>query len=172
MNAGTTPQPPTIQPISATFNETAVTVEVDPLTPLADVLRNELSLTGTKLGCRAGDCGSCTVLVNQIPIVSCLMPIAHVDGAAVTTIEGLTTNGALHAVQEALHRRNASQCGYCIPGIVMAAVAIVEHGGGPTRTEIVRDLGGNLCRCTGYEAIIDAIADACEGQLVPDEDSQ
>ncbi|WP_426245011.1 (2Fe-2S)-binding protein [Nocardioides sp. LHG3406-4] len=149
--------------------DVSVTVEVNgkveqgavpPLKPLADFLRDDLGLTGTKLGCRAGDCGSCTVLLDDVPVASCLMPMSQVGERKVTTIEGLAGEGALSPLQQAFRANNASQCGFCIPGILMASVPFLNRPDDTDRDEIVRGLAGNLCRCTGYESIVDAIAEA------------
>ena len=137
-------------------------LEVAPLVALADVLRDELGLTGTKLGCRAGDCGTCTVLVDGVAVTSCLMPVAQAAGRDITTIEGLAAeDGELHPVQAAFAANNASQCGYCIPGFIVAAAETCASGQQVSRADIVAGLSGNLCRCTGYESIVDAIADVC-----------
>ena len=141
--------------VSMTVNGRPETVRGPALRPLADVLRDDLDLTGTKLGCRAGDCGSCTVLLDGEPVASCLLPAVRADGRAVTTIEGLADGDDLHPVQRAFRDRNASQCGYCIPGLVMAAVGLLDDD-----EDIPRALAGNLCRCTGYESVVAAIADA------------
>jgi len=165
--------------LALTVNGTAVTVEVHPLTPLAHVLRDELGLTGTKLGCGGGDCGSCTVLLedgdgDRRPVASCLLPVVRAAGCSVTTIEGLAGLAAaaglvdveaLHPVQESFRRNNASQCGYCIPGLVMASVELVEGDEPLGRDEVRRLLAGNLCRCTGYESIVDAICEAQQTRL-------
>ena len=140
-------------------NGRAARVEGSPLRPLASVLRDELGLTGTKLGCEAGDCGSCTVLLDGTAIVSCLTPVAHAEGRAVVTVEGLAPDAHLHPLQDAFRRHNASQCGFCIPGILMAAVGLVERRR-LDRADVVAGLAGNLCRCTGYESIVDAVLDA------------
>jgi carbon-monoxide dehydrogenase small subunit len=144
--------------ISVVVNGRRETVRVPPLRPLADVLRDDLDLTGTKLGCRAGDCGSCTVLLDGEAVASCLLPAIRADGHEVTTIEGLESAGELHPLQRAFRDQNASQCGYCIPGLIMASVGLVdgEHPDG----DISRALAGNLCRCTGYESIVAAVAQA------------
>ena len=147
-------------------NGTATELDVHPVRTLASVLRDDLGLTGTKLGCQAGDCGSCTVLLDGVPVTSCLVPVARADGARVVTIEGLAASGALHPLQEAFKQRNASQCGFCIPGIIVGALELVEREGPLTRDEVVTGLAGNLCRCTGYETIVDAILDAHQGREV------
>ena len=144
-----------------TVNGVQRVVDAPPLTALADVLRDELGLTGTKLGCRAGDCGSCTVLVDGVAVTSCLMPFAQAEDREVVTIEGLAGDHDLHPLQAAFAAHNASQCGYCIPGFIMAAA-----GAAPSsprdRQQVVDDLAGNLCRCTGYESIVAAVRDAEE----------
>lgn len=146
--------------ISLVVNGNPVAVRAHPLRPLADVLRDELDLTGTKLGCRAGDCGSCTVLLDGDAVASCLLPVARAAGRAVTTIEGLASGDTLHPVQQAFRDHNASQCGYCLPGLVMAAVGLVEDTAPIEDADIPRLLAGNLCRCTGYESVVAAIAQA------------
>jgi aerobic-type carbon monoxide dehydrogenase small subunit (CoxS/CutS family) len=142
--------------ISLEVNGRPETVRAHPLRPLADVLRDDLDLTGTKLGCRAGDCGSCTVLLDGVAVASCLLPVTRAEGRKVTTIEGLSTGDELHPVQRAFRDQNASQCGFCIPGLVMASVELVDD----TDADIPRALAGNLCRCTGYESVVAAIAEA------------
>lgn len=152
-----------------TVNGAVTEVRTDPLRPLADVLRDDLDLTGTKLGCQAGDCGSCTVLIEGRAVASCILPVAQVADRDVVTIEGLAdtvehaSGGSidLHPVQQAFADHNASQCGYCIPGLVMMAASIHREQRLRTRAEVVTALSGNLCRCTGYESIVDAIAQAC-----------
>jgi aerobic-type carbon monoxide dehydrogenase small subunit (CoxS/CutS family) len=147
-------------PISFTVNGREVVVAAPPLRALADVLRDDLGLTGTKLGCRAGDCGSCTVLLDGTAVASCLLPAIRVDGRAVTTIEGLASGSALHPVQRAFQEFNATQCGFCIPGLIMAGVALTEDTEEFDEADIPGLLAGNLCRCTGYESVIAAIAQA------------
>ena len=132
-------------------NGRRVKVAAHPLTRLLDVLREDLALTGTKEGCGEGECGACTVLVDGAPVNSCLVPLAHVDKARVTTIEGL---GGRHPLQRAFVEHGGAQCGICTPGMIMAAVAL---GKKPTLDEIRVGLAGNLCRCTGYAAIYRSI---------------
>jgi carbon-monoxide dehydrogenase small subunit len=144
--------------ITVVVNGRRETVRVPALRPLADVLRDDLDLTGTKLGCRAGDCGSCTVLLDGEAVASCLLPAVRADGHEVTTIEGLESAGEPHPLQRAFRDQNASQCGYCIPGLIMASVELVD--GAHTGGDIARALAGNLCRCTGYESIVAAVAQA------------
>ena len=146
--------------VELTVNGVAHRVDGDPLRPLVGVLRDELGLTGTKIGCSAGDCGACTVLLDGTPVASCLLPVVRADGRAVSTIEGLADGPRLHPMQEAFRRNNASQCGYCIPGIVLAALPVLEQASAPTRADVVAALTGNLCRCTGYDSIVDAVCDA------------
>lgn len=134
-----------------------VEVMVKPMTTLQSVLRNQLGFTGTKEGCRQGGCGSCTVLVDGEPMMSCLLPVEDVAGRRVTTIEGVTPVEGLHPIQQAFLEANGFQCGYCTPGMVLVTKALLEHNPRPSREEIVEALGGNLCRCTGYLPIVDAI---------------
>jgi len=122
-----------------------------------DILREDLLLTGTKESCGAGDCGACTILVDGESRLSCLMLAAQMQGRDVTTIEGLAEGENLHAVQEAFVQHGAIQCGFCIPGMVLAAVDFLNRNPNPTRTEIREGLAGNLCRCTGYQKIVDAV---------------
>lgn len=146
--------------LHVTVNDRQQDVRVHPLTPLSDVLRDELGLTGVKLGCQAGDCGSCTVLVDDVPVVSCLTPAARVAGRHVRTIEGLADDPRMRALHDAFVAHNAAQCGFCIPGILVGAVPLLERGAAITRDHVATALAGNLCRCTGYEAVVDAVAEA------------
>ncbi len=132
-------------------------VSVKPNELLLNVLRNKLGLLGTKYGCGTGDCGACTVLINGEPKLSCLTLAVTVDGAKVTTIEGLAKDGKLNPVQEAFIKHGAIQCGFCIPGIVMMATSFLETHPNPTDEEIKETLKGHMCRCTGYLNIIKAI---------------
>ena len=138
-----------------------------PLTPLLHVLREELEITSPKAGCQQGGCGTCTVLVDGEPRRSCLTAVAAVDGASITTVEGLGDAGALSAVQSAFHEHYAAQCGFCTPGMVVAATALIERAGGPVdRDDVLEALGGHYCRCTGYVKIIDAVLAASRGGSV------
>lgn len=129
---------------------------------LLDVLREELRLTGTKEGCGEGECGACSVLLNGELINSCLVPIVQVAGAEIKTIEGVASGDQLHAVQEAFIRCGGAQCGICTPGMVLAAVNLLERTPHPDAAQIREGLAGNLCRCTGYMKIFDAVVRACE----------
>jgi len=124
---------------------------------LLEVLREDMQLTGTKHGCELGECGTCTVLVDGKPELSCLVLPVQVEGRAITTIEGMASGSELHPLQQAFVELGAAQCGYCTPGILLAAKSLLESNGAPTRDEIRKALAGNLCRCTGYSKIIDAI---------------
>jgi carbon-monoxide dehydrogenase small subunit len=128
-----------------------------PLTPLIEVLRDEFFLTGTKLSCGEGFCGACTVLLDGRPVMSCLLPVSLAEGRAVRTIESLSPDSSeLSSLQQALQGRDAVQCGMCFPGIVMTLTAFLERTGSPSRDDIRAALAGNICRCTGYERIIEA----------------
>jgi aerobic-type carbon monoxide dehydrogenase small subunit (CoxS/CutS family) len=132
-----------------------------PLTPLLHVLREELELTGPKAGCQQGGCGTCSVLVDGAPRRSCLTAVAAVDGAEITTIEGLGQAEELSVVQTAFHELYAAQCGFCTPGMVIAATALIERAGRPVEpAEVQEALGGHYCRCTGYVKIIEAVVAA------------
>jgi len=137
-----------------------VEVMVAPMTTLQSALRDQLGHTSVKEGCRQGGCGSCTVLVDGEPMVSCLLPVEDVAGRRVTTLESLTPADGLHPIQRAFLDANGFQCGYCTPGMEMVAKALLDHNPAPSRTEIVDALSGNVCRCTGYRSIIDAISAA------------
>jgi aerobic carbon-monoxide dehydrogenase small subunit len=140
------------------LGEREVEVLVAPLDTLQAVLRTQLGNTSVKDGCRQGGCGSCTVLVDGEPVLSCLMPVADVAGRRVTTLETLTPPEGLHPIQRAFLEGNGFQCGYCTPGMEMLAAAFLERNPSPTRDEIVDALAGNVCRCTGYESIIESVA--------------
>ena len=148
--------------VSFTLNGRPVEVIVRPLTTLQRVLREQLGYTATKSGCRQGGCGSCTVLVNGEPMLSCLLPAEEIEGQVVMTLEGLVENGNLHPIQEAFFEKFAIQCGYCTPGMILVSKALLDRNPQPTRDEIIDAITGNYCRCTGYEPIIQAIADASQ----------
>jgi carbon-monoxide dehydrogenase small subunit len=135
-------------------------IEVEPRELLVYVLRDRLGLTGTSVGCDTSSCGSCTVLVDGESVKSCTMLGVQADGLEITTIEGLARNGELHPVQQAFHDRHALQCGYCTPGMVLAAVSLIDSGAATDEGSIRLGLEGNLCRCTGYHNIVRAVADA------------
>jgi aerobic-type carbon monoxide dehydrogenase small subunit (CoxS/CutS family) len=130
---------------------------VDTRRTLLEVIRDEVGLTGTKNGCAQGECGACTVLVDGEPVSSCLMLALEADGCEVVTIEGLAQGGKLHPVQEAFIAQGAIQCGFCTPGMILSTVALLERNPEPTREEVLAGLRGNLCRCTGYVKILDAV---------------
>ena len=143
--------------IKLTVNRDQVTLDVGSKERLIDTLRNQLNLTGTKEGCGIGECGACTVLVNGKAVHSCLILTAQLEGMEVLTVEGLEINGKLDPLQQAFIDYNAVQCGFCTPGMLMSAKALLMRNPHPTREEIKTALDGNLCRCTGYEQIIEAI---------------
>jgi carbon-monoxide dehydrogenase small subunit len=124
---------------------------------LLEVLREDLNLTGTKHGCELGECGTCTVLVDGVPVLSCLALPVELQGREIKTVEGMAENGRLHPLQQAFAELGAAQCGYCIPGILLTAGALLEDTPTPTRDEVREALAGNLCRCTGYTKILDAV---------------
>jgi aerobic-type carbon monoxide dehydrogenase small subunit (CoxS/CutS family) len=136
------------------------TIAAEPHHTLLEVLREELDLTGTKHGCELGECGACTVLVDGVPVLACLTLPALVGDADVTTVEGLATGESLHALQIAFAEEGAAQCGYCTPGMLMTAKALLDGTARPTRDQIAHAISGNLCRCTGYTAIYEAIEKA------------
>ncbi|MGH7460147.1 MAG: (2Fe-2S)-binding protein [Longimicrobiales bacterium] len=127
---------------------------------LLETLRYGLGLTGSKQGCDKGDCGACTMLVDGLPVLACITPVWEAEGREVSTVEGLARPGQLHPLQDAFERFGAAQCGFCTPGILMSAAALLADNPQPTREEIKAALSGNLCRCTGYTKIFDAIEDA------------
>ncbi len=148
--------------INFTLDGSEVEVLVKPLTTLQSLLRNQLAETATKEGCRQGGCGSCTVLVNGEPMMSCLLPAEDIAGQSITTLKGITPVEGLHPIQQAFFDNYAIQCGYCSPGMIMIAKALLDHNPNPTRQEIIQALAGNICRCTGYEPIIRAIKAAAD----------
>ncbi len=143
--------------ISLTVNGRDVSGDVESRTLLVHFIREQLRLTGTHVGCESGYCGACTVHVNGAAVKSCQMFAVQADGADVVTVEGLATNGELHPVQEGFWERHGLQCGYCTPGMIMSAVALLDGNANPTEDEIRHGIEGNLCRCTGYHNIVRAI---------------
>jgi carbon-monoxide dehydrogenase small subunit len=146
--------------VSFTANGTPHRVVVPPRLLLADLLRDELGLTGTHVGCEHGACGACTVLLDGEPVRSCLLFAVQVDGSAIRTVEGLAAEGQLHPLQEAFRTRHALQCGFCTPGILMTLAAYLAEDPAPTEAAVREVLAGNLCRCTGYQNIVAAALDA------------
>jgi aerobic carbon-monoxide dehydrogenase small subunit len=146
--------------ISLTVNGQSYQVSVDPRKTLLSLLRDQLHLTGTKEGCSTGDCGACTVIIDGDTCTSCLVLAVEADGKDITTIEGIAENAKLHPVQEALVKKGGLQCGFCTAGIIVSAVSLLEDNPNPSDEEIQRSLSGNLCRCTGYTKVIDAVRDA------------
>ena len=146
--------------VDLTVNGDPYRREAAPDITLLSFLRDVLGLTGTKWGCMTGDCGACTVLLDGEPVVSCLQLAQQVRGRAVTTVEGLERNGKLGAVQAAFVKNGAAQCGFCTPGMIVAAESLLQRNPAPTEAEIREALAGNLCRCTGYNKIIDAVLEA------------
>ena len=149
--------------VTVTVNGETVTRHIEARTNLVDFLRNELGLTGSHVGCEHGVCGACTVRVDGRIVRGCLMVAAQADGADVWTIEGLSESGELAALQDAFVRRNALQCGFCTPGMLLTAAELLERHPDADRAEIREFLSGNYCRCTGYQAIVDAVELAREG---------
>ena len=147
----------TKKPLQLTVNGQLRQIYVEPYYSLLDTLRDVLELTGAKKGCDEGDCGACTVILNSRPVTSCLVLAHSARDAEVTTIEGLATPQSLHPVQEAFVERGGLQCGFCTPGLIMAAVGLLEENPKPTEEEVKFAIGGNLCRCTGYTKVTEAI---------------
>jgi carbon-monoxide dehydrogenase small subunit len=150
------------QPIRFTLNGKAVTLTAEPDRLLLWALRTDFDLTGTKYGCGGGVCGACTVLVNGRPARACLTRLEAVRGNEVLTIEGLAQGETLHPLQEAFHEHGALQCGYCTPGMIMAAASYLKENPDPTEEQVRESLEGNLCRCTGYQNIVKSILDAAQ----------
>lgn len=148
--------------IRFTVNGKSQQVDTEADRPLLEVLREELGLTGTKYGCGEGQCRACTVLLDGRAVTSCRMPVSSVAEKKVVTIEGLARNGKLHKVQQAFVDAEAMQCGYCVPGMVLTAVALLERNPKPTEAQIVEGMNGNLCRCCGYSNLIAAVKKAAE----------
>jgi len=150
----------TMRTVKLTVNGTGREALAEPRRTLADFLREDLGLTGTHVGCEHGVCGACTVLLDGRSVRSCLLLAIQADGAEITTIEGLERDGVFHPLQEALRRNHSFQCGFCTPGFVMTALELMNEGGSFTEEELRHELGGNLCRCTGYQSIVEGVSDA------------
>ena len=145
-----------------TVNGKSQEVTTDAKRTLLDVLREDFDLTGTKYGCGEGQCRACTVLMDGNPVRSCQTEVSEVSGRKIETIESLATNGKLHPVQEAFVKEGAMQCGYCVPGMVLATVALLKRNSAPTRAQIVEALNGNICRCCGYRNVLKAVERAAQ----------
>jgi len=152
------------QILSFTLNGSPVDVVVTPTETLLDVLREKLGVTSPKRGCDDGDCGACTVLLDGEPVRSCLTIALTVQGKSVLTTEGLSLDGELHPLQKAFHEHGAFQCGFCTPGMLMSAKALLDHNPNPSRQEIREHMAGNLCRCGSYEEVIEAIQEVAAGK--------
>jgi len=157
-----------MQPVTISVNGVQRQVLVDPRESLLQVLRDRLSLTGTKEGCGTGYCGACTVLVDDAPVNACLFFAVDADHREITTIEGLGEDGDLHPVQAAFVECTALQCGYCTPGMILSALALLRENPSPSEDEVRRGLAGNLCRCTGYQAIVAAVLSAAQAMGAAD----
>ena len=148
--------------VSVTVNGEPREADVEPRTLLVYFLRETLGLTGTNVGCDTSSCGSCTVLLDGVSVKSCTLLAAQADGREVTTIEAMATDGQMHPLQEAFHRNHGLQCGYCTPGMIMAADSFLRENPNPTEEQVRASLEGNLCRCTGYQNIVKSILDAAQ----------
>lgn len=146
--------------ITFTINGESTTLDVEARRSLADVIREDIGLTGTHLGCEHGVCGACTILLGGQPARACLMLAVQADGATIITIEGLSDGDKMHPVQKAMHEAMSFQCAFCAPGFLMSTVALLEENPNPTTDEIREELSGNLCRCTGYQSIVDGVETA------------
>lgn len=146
--------------VTFSINDERVTLQVRPYETLLETLRERLDLIGAKESCGMGSCGACTVIVDGIPLRSCLVLTPEVDGASVTTVEGLRKDGKLHPLQETFMEKGAVQCGFCTSGMIMTAKAFLDRNKKPTKKEIIRAISSNICRCTGYKKIIEAVEEA------------
>jgi carbon-monoxide dehydrogenase small subunit len=153
--------------ITCAVNGVQREVEVEPRQLLVYFLRETLGLTGTNVGCDTSSCGACTVMVDGKTVKSCTMLAVQADGTEITTIEGLASNGELHPLQEAFRQHHGLQCGYCTPGMIMAGLGLIQDGSGMSDEEVRLGLEGNLCRCTGYQNIVEAIQDAASTMRQP-----
>jgi carbon-monoxide dehydrogenase small subunit len=148
--------------IQLKVNSVIYELKIDPARTLLQVIREDLRLTGTKSGCERGECGACTVLLNGLAINSCLLPAMEAEGKEILTIEGLARNGQLHPLQEKFIELGAIQCGFCTPGMILTAKALLYRIPHPTEGEVRREIAGNYCRCTGYDKIVEAILSAAD----------
>lgn len=148
--------------LHTTINGERIVAEVDPKQSLAEFLREKLYLTGTKIGCGKGECGACTIIMDGKAVTSCIVPVLRAEGAEIETIEGLNRTGNLHPLQEEFVNEGAVQCGFCTPGMIMSAKALLDETPAPAKEEIREALGGNICRCTGYVNIERAVEAAAE----------
>ncbi len=146
------------------INGKKISIKVNPSMRLIDFLRNELGLTGTKEGCSEGECGACTIIVDGIAVTSCIMIVGSIENKEIITIEGLEQNGELDIIQKKFIENGAIQCGFCSPGMIMSTKALLMHNPNPTEKEIRTALSGNLCRCTGYQNIVNAVLDIKGGK--------
>jgi carbon-monoxide dehydrogenase small subunit len=153
--------------ISVEINGETHESEVEARRLLVHFIRDDANLTGTHVGCDTGNCGACTVIVEGVAVKSCMMLAIQADGARVETVEGLSPDGELHPLQQAFSSRHALQCGYCTPGMLMSAKHLLDNNPEPTEREIRRAIQGNICRCTGYVNIVEAIGDAARGEVAP-----
>jgi aerobic carbon-monoxide dehydrogenase small subunit len=153
-----------IQPVRLTINDQLYEAEIEPRMLLVHFIREVANLTGTHIGCDTTSCGACTVLVDGVPAKSCTLFAVQVDGAEIRTVEGLERDGQLHPVQEGFFQEHGLQCGFCTPGMMMTAVALLEHNPDPTEQDIRRAISGNLCRCTGYVNIVKSVQYAANKQ--------
>jgi len=151
------------QTVKFTLNGENVEIDVSPARTLLDVLRNDFNMRGTKNGCESGECGACTVIMNGKAVTSCLIPVVKAQGAIIETIEGIgTPPDSLHPIQKSFVRNNALQCGYCVPGMIMSAKALLDKNPDPALEEVKTAIAGNMCRCTGYVKMEKAILEAAE----------
>ncbi len=148
--------------ISLTVNQKRYELAVEPNTTLTDLLRDELHLMGPKEGCGLGECGACTVILDGRPVTSCIMLAVEADGSEIVTIEGLETEKGLHPLQQAFVEKGAIQCGFCTPGMILSAKSLLDQNPNPSEHEIRKALSGNLCRCTGYQKIVEAVLSVAE----------
>ena len=146
-----------LQKLSCTINGETIEYDVDPSLRLVDFLREKLFLTGTKVGCKKGECGACTIIMNHQAVNSCMVPVMRAQGAEIETIEGLEKDGKLSILQEEFVNKGAIQCGFCTPGMVMSSKALLDSNPDPTSDDVKEALGGNICRCTGYTKIEEAV---------------